>query len=456
VREEVTTSSKLIYNIFLLGESRLDKSKAVAILFVGCFLLYLGIFGTSGFAGLKLQLSGTLIDSWATQNDGLGLMVLHPSSTSGVASRSAGAQSFTMLSTAIKITSCEFYMLKIGGPTGIGHAVLYACSGSYGAGSTPIGAALATSDGFDVSTLTTSLQWIPVTFSGTNQYLMQANTHYSIAFENPTSGRIDTSNFPTLGLYLAQGAPGHSGNLALYEASAWNGGYSSYDMCFTVYGGGGTTPTYSDVTISVSGQGSTVPAAGHYTTTYLVGGSLTITATPASGWAFDYMTRNGVATSSMTLTSLGAYESIVVYFKAGSPTTGTLRVFASYNGAYVVASVTAAGPQTVSGLTTTDSNNPLSFTVSAGTYTVSGTYSSGSASPVTVTVTAGGRSDASLNFGGSPPTPDFLTMIINLINSIAARSLFTMAGVACTGIGVIGLFTGRRKRGISYSPMPYY
>jgi len=219
-------------------------------------------------------------------------------------------------------------------------------------------------------------------------------------------------------------------------------------------------PTYSDVTISVSGQGTTAPAAGHYATTYLVGGSLTITATPASGWAFDYMTRNGATAPSMTLNSLAATEQVVVYFKTGPPTTGTLRVFASYNGAYVVASITASGPQTVYGSTTTSSTNPLAFTVTAGTYAVSGTYASGSASPVQVTVPAGGSVDAPLNFGGSLPTPDFLAAIItaikNFLNQFAVKSILMVVGVALTiGGSIMFLLKGKGERSRP-APIPYY
>ena len=218
---------------------------------------------------------------------------------------------------------------------------------------------------------------------------------------------------------------------------------------------GSAPPTYSDVTISVSGQGTTSPAAGHYPSTYLVGGSLTITTVPASGWAFDYMTRNGYTAPTLTLNSLGASEYIVVYFKTGPSTTGTLRVFASYNGAYVVASITATGPQTVSGSTTTSSANPLAFTVTAGTYTVSGSYSSGSAAPQTVTVTAGGSVDANLNFGGPSPTPDPLEFIKQLLQNAVLKSMFVLAGVLLTGIGVIGLLPSRKtSRPTAYSP--YY
>jgi len=220
--------------------------------------------------------------------------------------------------------------------------------------------------------------------------------------------------------------------------------------------------TYSHVTISVQGQGTTTnPSPGDYQTTYLVGGSLTITATPASGWAFDYMTRNGATAPSMTLNSLAATEQVVVYFKTGPPTTGTLRVFASYNGAYVAASITASGPQPVSGSTTTSSTTPLSFTVSAGTYTVSGTYAYGSAAPVTVTVPAGGSVDANLNFGGPSPTPDFLAAIItaikNFFNQFAAKSILMVVGVALTiGGSIMFLLKGKGERSRPPPQYPYY
>lgn len=233
-------------------------------------------------------------------------------------------------------------------------------------------------------------------------------------------------------------------------------GYSASDIVSgtvsnLVFGG---ATAYSDVTISVSGQGTTVPAAGHYGTTYPQGGSLTITATPAPGWAFDYMTRNGATTSSMTLTSLGALEQVVVYFKTGGATTGTLRVFASYNGAYVVASITASGPQTVYGSTTTDPNNPLSLTVLAGTYSVSGTYSPGSATPVSVTVPAGGSVDANLNFGGPSPTPDLLALIKVFFALLPVKVVLFLSGLgSAIGCGIMFMMKGKGER--PRSP-PYY
>lgn len=54
------------------------------------------------------------------------------------------------------------------------------------------------------------------------------------------------------------------------------------------------TGQYSDVTINIVGQGTSDPAAGHYTDRWLVGDSLLITAYPVSGWKYDHMDRNGI------------------------------------------------------------------------------------------------------------------------------------------------------------------
>lgn len=98
------------------------------------------------------------------------------------------------------------------------------------------------------------------------------------------------------------------------------------------------------------------------------------------------------------------------------PTTGTLRVFASYQGTYVSTSVTVTGPQSTSGTTTTNENNPLTFTLVAGIYTITGTYNPG-ANPIsnytTATVVVGQPVDATLNFAGTqPPPPTTYTLTV--------------------------------------------
>jgi hypothetical protein len=80
----------------------------------------------------------------------------------------------------------------------------------------------------------------------------------------------------------------------------------------------GTGPTaYSDVTITVTGQGTTTPAAGNYPNTYLQIATLDISATPASGWTYQKMQRNGADWTGANpgeFLNLGITENINVIF----------------------------------------------------------------------------------------------------------------------------------------------
>ena len=73
----------------------------------------------------------------------------------------------------------------------------------------------------------------------------------------------------------------------------------------TIYFGGSKTlnvtlrlvavpPNYSNVTITIVGQGTADPPAGNHSDTWVVGGTLYVTAYPASGWRYELMRRNGV------------------------------------------------------------------------------------------------------------------------------------------------------------------
>jgi hypothetical protein len=133
-------------------------------------------------------------------------------------------QSFTVSSDVI-LTSAQFYLKKSGSPTGNAVAKLYAHSGTYGTSSKDTGSALATSDNFDVSTLTTSNQLISFTFSGANQYSMTAG-YYCITLEY--SGG-DVSNKVVFNFDST--SPTHSGNFFTTVPQDVN------DCCFYVNGG---------------------------------------------------------------------------------------------------------------------------------------------------------------------------------------------------------------------------
>ncbi len=137
-------------------------------------------------------MTGTLIASWALYFAHRPIADHHPSDS---VFYSAAFQCFKNLSFKYKIIEAKFSLKKTGSPTGMGHAVLYGMGGTYGVDGKPTGSALATSDDFDVSTLTGVNQTITFTFSGAQQYVMQPDAYYCIAFLNPTAGTIDGGNY---------------------------------------------------------------------------------------------------------------------------------------------------------------------------------------------------------------------------------------------------------------------
>lgn len=114
-------------------------------------ILLLCFFISSSYATVDL------IDFYSTSNRD-NYIIIDGSVTSAV------GQSFTMLSSTHNLTSVIFYMMKTGLPTGSAYAKLYAHSGTYGSSSLPTGAALATSDAFNIATLTTGYVNYTLTF----------------------------------------------------------------------------------------------------------------------------------------------------------------------------------------------------------------------------------------------------------------------------------------------------
>lgn len=86
---------------------------------------------------------------------------------------------------------------------------------------------------------------------------------------------------------------------------------------------------YSNVTISVSGSGTTDPPVGNYAGTYLIGGSLLVTAYQTSGWLYDHMNRNGVPHTSANpgeFLNLQTAENIEVVFVSIGQATVTITI----------------------------------------------------------------------------------------------------------------------------------
>lgn len=123
------------------------------------------------------------------------------------------------------LTSATFYIKKSGLPTGLLYAEIFAKSGS-----SPVGSALAISDAFDLSTLTTSFALINFSFTGDQKIQLSAGTNYFVVL-HCVGG--DTSNSLRIGADTSGSATG----IWTYSSDGINWLTSAtYDVIFYVYG----------------------------------------------------------------------------------------------------------------------------------------------------------------------------------------------------------------------------
>lgn len=159
------------------------------------------------------------------------LVAIGDGTTTGLAQSFASPAATTNTNARGCFHSARFYMRKVGTPTGNATAKLYAHSGTLGSSSVPTGTALATSNNFDVSTLTGTLAWVDFFFPPASGlwYQFAASTNYCIAIEY--SGG-DASNYIQVGVDAS--SPGHAGNVATYASSTWTAN-AAQDACFNAY-----------------------------------------------------------------------------------------------------------------------------------------------------------------------------------------------------------------------------
>ena len=132
-------------------------------------------------------------------------------------------------SNAMTLTSAKFYLKIFDSPTGNATANVYAHTGVYGYDGKPTGAALATSDTIDVSTIDTDYELTEFTFSGGDQIVLEADTYYVVVVTY-TGG--DSSNYLVSG-YDWDGSA--DGNTVAKFTGTW-GSNDAKDTCFYVYG----------------------------------------------------------------------------------------------------------------------------------------------------------------------------------------------------------------------------
>ncbi len=212
--------------------------------------------GGGGAGGLKS--SETAIGSYSEANQ--------DSTISYGTSTTASAQVFTVGASSAVIDRAEFYVQKSNSPTGFATAKIYAITGTPGSTAVPTGAALATSDNVDVSTLSTSLTLHSFVFSGANQITLNSATSYAVALEysDSVSTNIIRTGVDTTGA--------HAGNRATRISGTWSASATN-DVCFYLWASTKATFTQGPHTVTIGAGGT----AGNNGADSTVGSVLSVT-----------------------------------------------------------------------------------------------------------------------------------------------------------------------------------
>lgn len=128
------------------------------------------------------------------------------------------------------LNGVRFYLKRSGTDIGTVVVKIYAHTGTYGTNGKPTGEALATSDIFDASTISTSMALRSFVFSGANKITLVDGTKYCAVLQTVTWGG------QTLLFGIDITSPSHGGNLvsSYNQGSTWS--YeSSWDGIFYVY-----------------------------------------------------------------------------------------------------------------------------------------------------------------------------------------------------------------------------
>jgi hypothetical protein len=222
---------------------------------------------------------------------------------SGGSTNDAVAQSFPS-GAGGDLANVEVMLSKSGTPTGSAYAEVYAHSGTYGTSSVPTGAALATSDPLDVSTLDGTPTLTRFNFSGTDNITLSA-TYYCVVIRYEGG---DASNYILVG--RDGSSPGHGGNLAdrAVSGGAWTAD-NAKDLVFYLRVGGivvvnntGGAIVSHDETGSPPGA-TTINNSRNYTLTGLDTGSAVVIVRESDGEELFYDTETaGTVTYSYNYT----------------------------------------------------------------------------------------------------------------------------------------------------------
>src|SRR5437667_309500 len=136
------------------------------------------------------------------------------------------------------LTSCQFYLAQLGAPTGTIVAKLYASTGAVGS-KVGTGAALATSNTLDISSLIAAYSWRLEAFTFSDGYLMTPGTTYVIVLEYIGG---DASN--CLIIFGDNAARDSNGNPSVEDnVGNWQVAVFPADVCYYIYSAGGNSIT---------------------------------------------------------------------------------------------------------------------------------------------------------------------------------------------------------------------
>lgn len=198
-------------------------------------VIVLALIGVFVYSQVK---AADIIDSYSESNQDQNQNIMGI----GGAIASVG-QSFT--GDGKTLSSVQLYLKKSGSPTANTVVKIYAetHATAFGTDSKPTGTALATSDVFDPSTLTTNYQLITFTFSGAEQITLTNGSYYVLTIEPDALG---PGNFITVGQDTS--SPTATGNESYFSSPNWNA-QSTVDVIFYVYGNNNQPPRLPTVQI---------------------------------------------------------------------------------------------------------------------------------------------------------------------------------------------------------------
>ena len=175
----------------------------------------------------------------------------------------------------------------------------------------------------------------------------------------------------------------------------------------------------------------------------------TLTYTLPTAYTFSYVF--GCATSYYNTGACLQTVQIRNLQLSGGPGTGSLSVVGYADQVAVQFSAYYIGPSGQGPTVTVPTSGYTWSNLAPGTYTVYGTYNAIQKNQQ-VTVVAGQTVSATLTFSGTSPDGfDFLKWIEDMLNNSMVKTMFTLSGIGCIGIGAIGLVAGKPKE-----PSYYY